>query len=423
MAGPDLGADAGVRRPAARCGAGGHGLRGPPIGRGIEARRVARAGPRRPWGARTRPRSWRPSCRDGSTRGSGIGSWPSAAATRSPCSSCPSRASDLALRDGHHARHRRAPDRSPRAPVHPAARAAPGPGSPAAARGGRRPGRRPPRRCGGRRTGSASTLDAATAAEAAGLIELRDGVRFRHPLVRSAVYRTADPGERRVVHQALAEAADPDDRPGPPQLAPRPRRRGPRRARRRRAPGSADRALALGGLASAASFLESAADADAGSRRAGRSDCWTPAGPRPPPVVRRGARRCWRPPRQARSTSTGRAVIELLRAQIAYNSSHGNEALPMMLAAARRLEPLDPVLARSTYLDAMSAAMFAGRLATDAGVGDDARCRAVRAGPPAAGREPRPTPCSTGWPCCTPTATPPRLPCCTVRCARSATRS
>src|SRR6202012_5216882 len=53
-------------------------------------------------------------------------------------------------------------------------------------------------------------------AEAAGLIEIDDRVRFRHPLVRSAIYRSATAEQRRRVHWALAEAtdaqADPDRR-------------------------------------------------------------------------------------------------------------------------------------------------------------------------------------------------------------------
>ena len=36
---------------------------------------------------------------------------------------------------------------------------------------------------------------------------------------------------------------------------------------------------------------------------------------------------------------------------------------PLLLAAARRLEPLDVSLARETYLDALTAALFTGRLA------------------------------------------------------------
>jgi hypothetical protein len=80
----------------------------------------------------------------------------------------------------------------------------------------------------------------------------------------------------------------------------------------------------------------------------------------------------------------GRARIDLLRAQISYNSSHGNEALPLLLAAARRLEPLEPSLARGTHLDAL----FAGRLASGpgpgAGPGPGMRqvAQAVREAPP-----------------------------------------
>jgi DNA-binding CsgD family transcriptional regulator len=71
----------------------------------------------------------------------------------------------------------------------------------------------------------------------------------------------------------------------------------------------------------------------------------------------------------------------LLRAQISYNSIHGNEALPLLLAAAGRLEPLDGNLARGTYLDALSAALFAGRLASGPGLGMRHVAEAARAAP------------------------------------------
>jgi hypothetical protein len=52
--------------------------------------------------------------------------------------------------------------------------------------------------------------ESAAPAEAAGLIEFGGRVRFRHPLVRSAIYRAAAPYDRREVHRALAGATDSD---------------------------------------------------------------------------------------------------------------------------------------------------------------------------------------------------------------------
>jgi DNA-binding CsgD family transcriptional regulator len=64
---------------------------------------------------------------------------------------------------------------------------------------------------------------------------------------------------------------------------------------------------------------------------------------------------------QAPLDALARARIDLLRAQIAFASRHGSEAAPLLLAAARRLEPLDDALARETYLEAFTAAILAGR--------------------------------------------------------------
>jgi hypothetical protein len=100
---------------------------------------------------------------------------------------------------------------------------------------------------------------AATPAVDAGVLELGAQVRFRHPCMRSAAYRSASPGERHALHAALAEATD-------PQLDPD--RRAWHRAQATPAPDeevaeelerSAGRGLARGGIAAAAAFLENAA--------------------------------------------------------------------------------------------------------------------------------------------------------------------
>ena len=67
----------------------------------------------------------------------------------------------------------------------------------------------------------------------------------------------------------------------------------------------------------------------------------------------------------------------LLRAQIAFAVTRGRDAPPLFLRAAKRLESLDARLARETYLDAFSAALSAGRLATGGGLREVAE--AVRA--------------------------------------------
>ena len=220
--------------------------------------------------------------------------------------------------------------------------------------------------------------DAAAAAEASGLIALLDQVRFRHPLVRSAVYRSATPAERREVHRALADVTDPDLDPD---------RRAWHRARAAvgRDEGiaaelerSAGRAFSHGGLAAAAAFLERAATLTPDpARQVGRSLDAAQA------KVHAGsfdaASALLATAAEGPLEDAERARIDLLRAEISFAANRGNESLPLLLPAARRLEPLDAQLARDTYLDALSAALFAGRLA--AGPGAQQVAEAVRQAP------------------------------------------
>jgi DNA-binding CsgD family transcriptional regulator len=203
---------------------------------------------------------------------------------------------------------------------------------------------------------------AAEAAESQGLVEFGAGVMFRHPLVRSAIYRASSPGERRAAHRALAEATDADVDPDRrawhlAEAASRPEEAVAVELER-----SAERARARGGFAAAAAFLErSAALTVEPSRRAVRAVAAAQA------KQQAGAL-------DAALTLVSMAdagvldefqgaQVDVLRARISFGLNRGNDAPPLLLKAARRLEPLDARLARDTYLDALTAALFAGRLA------------------------------------------------------------
>ena len=191
---------------------------------------------------------------------------------------------------------------------------------------------------------------------------------------------TARPRRRtgRRVHGALAEATDPERRSRPPRLAPRARDApGPTRTVAAELERSAGRAQARGGLAAAAAFLERAAEltpdpARRGARALAAAQAKYQAGAPDAALraARRGRGRAARRARSARGPS-------LLRAQIAFARRAGSDAPPLLLEAARRLEPLDAALARETYLDAFAAALFAGRLAAAAALREVAE--AVRA--------------------------------------------
>ncbi|HUE59972.1 MAG TPA: LuxR C-terminal-related transcriptional regulator [Acidimicrobiales bacterium] len=224
------------------------------------------------------------------------------------------------------------------------------------------------------------------AAEAEGLVDFTTGVVFRHPLVRSAVYGAASARDRRQAHQALAEATDPGVDPD---------RRAWHRAQATSRPDeevaaelelSAGRAQARGGFAAAAVFMERSTELTLDpSRRAGRAlvaaEAKRQAGALG--VALRLAALAERGPLD----DSQRAQLDVLRAQVSFASDRGSAAPRLLLEAARRLERLDVRRARETYLDALTAAIYARRLAKGVGALEVARAASEfrpSAGPPRA---------------------------------------
>jgi DNA-binding CsgD family transcriptional regulator len=228
-------------------------------------------------------------------------------------------------------------------------------------------------------------LDAAICAtEAASLVELDHRVRFRHPLLRSAIYRRATPAQRRNAHWALAQvmdpAVDPDRRAWHlAQAASGPDEEVAAELERR-----AGRARTRGGLAAAAAFLERASEltpdpARRGTRALAAAQAKHLAGS-PDAALRLAS--------VAEASGLGEyqcAEADLLRARIAFTVRRGRDTPALLLKAAARLEPLDVRLARDTYLDALRAAWYAADPDSGASlreVGTAARSAPAPASPP-----------------------------------------
>jgi DNA-binding CsgD family transcriptional regulator len=222
------------------------------------------------------------------------------------------------------------------------------------------------------------SCEALAPAATAELLEVGIRVRFRHPLVRSAVYRAALLVERQKVHRALADATDANVDPD---------RRAWHRGLAAAAPDeevaaeleqSAGRAQARAGPAAAAAFLERAvrltADPMLRTQRAlaaaqAKCDAAAPD----------AAFELLAIAEMGRLDELQRARLERLRAQVAFAHQRGIDGPTLLLAAAKRLEPLDVELARETYLDALTAAIFSGRESNGCGVTEAAE--AARAAP------------------------------------------
>ena len=141
---------------------------------------------------------------------------------------------------------------------------------------------------------------------------------------------------------------------------------------------SADRAAARGGVAAAAAFLQRSVELTRDpARRTDRALAAAQAG------IEAGAFETALGLLAAAEADVldefGRARVDLLHAEAAFAQQRGSDAPPLLLRAARTLESLDVRLARDTYLDAWSAALFAGRLATPASLREVSQ--AARAAP------------------------------------------
>ena len=222
-------------------------------------------------------------------------------------------------------------------------------------------------------------LTAADPAVDDGLLKVGGHVEFAHPLIRSAAYRLATTDDRHRVHHALADATDPERDPD---------RRAWHRARATAGPDeevaaelehSADRARARGGIAAAAAFLQRAvALTEEPARRVERA--LTAAGASLQAGAFDSARGLVTTAAAGARDDLRRAQADLLSAQIEFASRRSSAAPALLLSALKRLEPLDAQLARAGYLDALSAALFAARLAAPGGGVDDV-ATAVKAAP------------------------------------------
>src|SRR3954452_19692435 len=204
-------------------------------------------------------------------------------------------------------------------------------------------------------------------AEDAQLVEAGVRVRFRHPLVRSAVYRAGARSERRgaprgrAAHRELAEATDPETDPDRRAWHRAHATVGVDEAVAAELERSADRARARGGAAAGAAFLAHATEltpdpAERGRRALAAAHAKLDAAASDAAVELLAAAEL------APLDELQRVRLERLRAEIVFARTRGGGAPALLLGAAQRLEPLDAAIARETHLEAMAAAMFAGRL-------------------------------------------------------------
>ncbi|MFL6085479.1 MAG: AAA family ATPase [Mycobacterium sp.] len=214
--------------------------------------------------------------------------------------------------------------------------------------------------------------EAAAPAVEDGLVEFGTRVQFRHPLVRSVVYGSALPQDRRQVHRVLAEVTDPERDPDRHAWHRAHAAPGPDEDVAAELERCAGRAQARGGVAAEAAFLERAAiltldPARRIDRALGAASAKIKAGAFAEASELLSIAEAGLP------DDFQQARIELVRAELSFVTIRGSDSPSLLLKAATRLTPIDIELSRATYLLAFSAAILAGRLALGGGVLEVAR--------------------------------------------------
>jgi DNA-binding CsgD family transcriptional regulator len=203
--------------------------------------------------------------------------------------------------------------------------------------------------------------EAAAPAEAAGLVSIGERVFFRHPAVRSAIYRSAEPNERRRAHRALASATDPEVDPDRHAWHCAHGTLGHDEEVAAELERSAERAQRRGGMAASAAFLRQAAmltpDSGRRARRALASahhNLMVGSAHEALALLSTAA--------GASLDDDARARLDLAKIQLRYVTTHDAGDAFRLLAVAKRLEPIDADLAIQTYMEALGISLIAGGL-------------------------------------------------------------
>jgi DNA-binding CsgD family transcriptional regulator len=205
--------------------------------------------------------------------------------------------------------------------------------------------------------------DAVQPAEEVGLLGINGGVRFRHPLVRSAAYRAASNAERRIVHLALADVTDPEVDPDRRAWHLAAAATGPDEVVANELERSAGRAFERGGCMAAAAFLERSAQLTPAPpsqafRRLLAAGAYLQAG------AMDRARGLIGLSAEFLADPAARAQARRIEGALRFAGGRGGETPTLLFDAAMALRDLDARAGSETMMECAEAAMWAGELTT-----------------------------------------------------------